>query len=130
MTTTNPPSSDKYSSPAAPARSDRPGCVTLYALLLGGGAVLSAIGGVIWGLDMNAPGLVLGALIFAAFEFALSRGMWNQREWARVTLLVLQGLSLLIGIVQLVSGYPEAFVGVAISGALVVWLASNKKHFY
>ena len=63
MTTTNQPSSVTQTTHSSVAQKpDRPGCVTLYALLLGAGALFIAIGGVIAGLDSGSPGIVAGAL--------------------------------------------------------------------
>lgn len=59
----------------------RPGCVTAYAVLLGAGAGLMAIGGMIGGIlalgDDVAAGLVLMAVssVLAILYFLLARGL-------------------------------------------------------
>jgi len=80
---------------------ERPGCVTLYATLLFIGAGLTAItgatslSGLIAGYFGNlGRGVIQGAgiLAIASLEFLLAKGLWQLKNWARITVIVIYSL--------------------------------------
>jgi ribosomal protein L40E len=137
---------------------ERPGCVTLYAVLLGIVAGLTVIEGTISffaliGGSYENPGLgiivVAGILVVAGLEFLLARGLWQLKNWARITVIVIQGLGVLSSVLYFVlialgtrainlatreitydtSGIIGEIVGLAISGYIIYWFASHRQHF-
>jgi tetratricopeptide (TPR) repeat protein len=103
----------------------RPGCVTLFALLTALGALVGLLGALglaavvvlnrdmITGLLTINPGntgpfaintaqltgtfgiYVAVALVLSGFGLAVARGLWKMNNWARITVLILQVLGLL-----------------------------------
>ncbi len=118
--------------PEAPRRAkaqERPGCVTLYAVLAGLGAlfgILAILGMVLLmtagremidqALQMQDPnmafplemGTLMGMvgvyalimLVVSGVNGTLAIGLWYMKNWARILVIVLQSLSLLGGIAQ------------------------------
>ncbi|MEJ2209428.1 MAG: bacterial transcriptional activator domain-containing protein [Anaerolineae bacterium] len=109
------------------ARSNRPGCVTVYAILMALGGVmgiLSACGVVaVAGTSLSqleetlalqgdtlpisagqlSTFLMLGGglgLLFSGLNLAIAVGLWQMRNWARIAVIVLLGLGLLLGVAQ------------------------------
>ena len=149
----------KLGSPSRPAYTrsrERPGCVTIYASLLGITASLIALFGIIAGIAMisgrygsGAVGLVIIVVagVMAGLEFLLARGLWQQKNWARITVIVLQSLSVLSNLLSVcgtlgVSSYssyghrtdPTAVIcgaigGLAIGGYIIYWFASHGEYF-
>jgi CDP-diglyceride synthetase len=132
----------------------RPGCVTLYVVLMWIGCVLGALGAVVLlvampevmrRIDLPAQfprGLItviIGlALVVVAFEFILGLGLWHMKNWARIVLLIFGGLGLLGNLVQLVTGLAGrgqasqaigALVSMAVGGLIFYWFAANGKRF-
>lgn len=124
----------------------RPGCVTAYAVLLGAGAGLMAIGGMIGGIlalgDDVAAGLVLMAVssVLAILYFLLARGLWNMRNWARIIIIIFQILGVLISLLQIslkivIGGSISAIeltafiFGLAMAGYVIYWFASHGEYF-
>jgi hypothetical protein len=128
--------------------------VTAYAVLLGISAGLIAIAGLIFGVGMLGDELVVLGLLFivvavviAALYFLLARGLWQLKNWARIIIIVLQGIGLLGSLLQLLlalSAYSlssygfgtdattlicGAVVGLAIEGYIIYWFASNGEYF-
>jgi hypothetical protein len=60
--------------------------------------------------------IVLGILFLgcAVLDYFIGKGLWNGKNWARIVLLVLSGLSVLSSL------WPFNIVGLAING-LVIW---------
>jgi len=147
-------SPDKPGDTPAP---QRPGCVTAYAVLLGIGAglfVLAALGGVCGLTSDSGLGLGVGELLILAIGLGvaclyilLARGLWRLKNWARVTVIVLQSLGVAVALLQVcgaiggVSGgvYGSetgvgpillgAVVGLAISGYIIYWFATHRQYF-
>ena len=106
----------------------RPGCLTLYAILLGLGGVFGLLGVVLMGLVLGLGGsaleeamrqvsdmgmmpfdfpfmsifwLSLGiGLISAIINLAMAIGLWNLKNWARIITIVFQVIGLLGSVVQ------------------------------
>lgn len=134
---------------------DRPGCVTVYAGLLGILAGLVAIGGVIAGTSMlgdssSSPlglSLIVGVCAIAGSYFLLARGLWRLRNWARIIVIVLQSLGVIGNLLSVLLalgtttnapyGYgPDlawsstgALVGLVIGGYTLYWFASHGEYF-
>lgn len=108
-----------WAGPGMPAYAkprERPGCVTLYAVLLAIVAVLGILGTTLTGISLLAgsslvPGnrlppemqgseAILGAVIavpffMSIFNFVLAVGLWRLKNWARIAIIVLQTLGFL-----------------------------------
>lgn len=154
----------------------RPGCVTLYAVLTGIGGLFGAVGAIAVGalvssgrgmfeqaLQMDTPGLmfdaeailamlwvyVAGMVLVAAINLAIAIGLWNLKNWARIAVIVLQGLGLLGSLCQATTmiislrklatglgaqGVPIFFiawllVGFVIQGYIIFWFVANREVF-
>ena len=137
--------------PSAAPRT-RPGCLTAYALLLLVSAGLAGVGMVLGGVAQASKdfavgtALILGGAITAGQIGSLARGLWRLRNWARMVVIVVQGLTVVVyalgvvvslagpavpGIAQFdpVAGLCSAVVGLAISGSILGWFARNRKLF-
>lgn len=136
---------------------ERPGCVTVYAIFLGLGACLMITGGITGGFALmsergqNYGAAGLGVLVCAsglAFLYGLlAIGLWQLKNWARITIIVLISLSILSSLLSvciILSGYASygnesgaivagriigAIIGLVISGFIVYWFATNGKYF-
>lgn len=92
----------------------RPGCVTAYAAFMGINALLTALGAILMGIAMvvgrssieeTMGGTEQGdwvlwasiviALAISALSLTVAIGLWNLKNWARITVIVLQILGLL-----------------------------------
>jgi uncharacterized membrane protein (DUF2068 family) len=66
-------------------------------------------------------------LAMAILTGLVGRGLWNLKNWARITVMVLAGISAILGIVELVGGLtamnPLALAGAAARIALSAWIA-------
>ena len=133
----SPPDEDSRSPnpppPLAPAQTDRPGCVTTYAVLLIIGGIASAVLGVI--LD-DAVFLAIGSVLGVA-KVIIAVGLFRQRNWARVGVIALMGISILAQLysafVGLSSGATElvlqAAATIVVPLFILSWFVRNKQHF-
>jgi len=123
----------------------RPGCLSVYAVLLGLSGVLG-LGiilflGVVFGLSGGtikealsmAPGVplpfaraqmglfIIGSLalslLMSILYLALAVGLWRLKNWARITVIVLNSLGLLGALVQAASTILAVRQAVAVTGA-------------
>ncbi len=136
--------------PYAPAHWERPGCVTAYAVLLWIGAALVGIGGPIVGLAIaseTGDGVLLSLFIAAvaigaaALNVVIGWGLWHLKNWARILVIVFQGLGALSNLASLClalgisSGEVETaslcstIGGLALSSYIIYWFASNSEYF-
>jgi tetratricopeptide (TPR) repeat protein len=110
----------------APARK-RPGCVTVYAILLALGAVSGILGAIAIALMMSASragmeelsatyevflpidleqfmGLMwvwaVGVVVLGGLNLAIAIGLWAMKNWARIAVLIMSVLGLLLGVAQ------------------------------
>jgi hypothetical protein len=103
--------------------------------------------------DLIAIGCLIGPLVifFGVLYIFLGLGLWNQKNWARVVVIVLQSLGVagtLLQVCLLVWSYSSlgnaygydptmsictslggTVVGLAISGYILYWFASNGDYF-
>jgi len=136
---------------------ERPGCLTAYAILTWIGAGFSILAGLIFsGLmftdtDLIAIGCLVGPLviIFGVLYIFLGLGLWNQKNWARIVVIVLQSLGIAATLFQvcllvlLSSSYGSLYgygdstwlsicstvIGLAVSGYILYWFATNGDYF-
>jgi uncharacterized membrane protein (DUF2068 family) len=113
----------------------RPTGVTVIAVLQAIGGIFSILGGLallgLGGLgaaagETGAGGLaaVLGGLtlILGIASLVLAYGMWNLLEWAWMGTLIVQGLSVALGILNLVTGGAPSYIGIIINIAIIAYL--------
>jgi tetratricopeptide (TPR) repeat protein len=110
-----------WTGPVRPAYSrsrERPGCLTVYAVLLAIGAVLTALGAVLTGVSLIAGsdlatnryltgftgggalimwGTIAGLLVGSALNLVIAIGLWRLKNWARIVIIVLQSLGWMAG---------------------------------
>lgn len=96
----------------------------LFALLsvLGGLALLASGSGLGFGL-----GLLV--LVLSGLQFVLLWGLWTVRSWAWTWSMVLYGLNLVLGVLNLLIGSPEYVLGVLITAA-IMWYLYSKRSLY
>jgi hypothetical protein len=115
-------------------QSQRPGCVTTFAILVVIGAILSALGGIITVVSGPAGdgGNMIGAVIalsIAVLYVAVAVGLWWLKNWARIATIVLLGLSMLILVALLAGGFFPAVIGLLVNAYCIYWFAANKEYF-
>lgn len=120
---TPPPSTQ---APSTNASVERPGCVTAYAVLLGIAAVLLALGGWIGGGvlmsegdDEIGPLILVAGTIGAVLYFVIARGLWQMRNWARVLVMVVAGLSIAGNLITICASMSSNAAGEAIISGLI-----------
>lgn len=117
----------------------RPGCVTALALMLLVSGGLCALVGLAFGASETVAlrdGLM--ALGVGALYIWLGMGLWRLRSWARVAILVSQGLGLAVDLIILFSvllGEPETYllhslVGLLSNGVVVYWFTTHGELFH
>jgi len=115
----------------------RPGCVTAYAVLLGIGAILAGLLGIlaiimlISGEDLSAASAIF-FLVAAVLDFLIARGVWRLKNWARIAIIVVQSLGMLISLLGLLAEALPVFgtvIGLGISSYIVYWFASHSEYF-
>jgi tetratricopeptide (TPR) repeat protein len=161
---------------ASEAVGRRPGCVSLYAVLIGVVGVFGILGALVPGAfligrgeavervlqNVNALGLLdtgqltamAGAyfallLITSAIILVIAGGLWNMRNWARVTIIALQVLGVLASLVEAglialsyqqsgapyeIGSFPGLLgcgllVGLVIQLYIIFWFAKSRKLF-
>lgn len=116
----------------APLQPARPGCVTAYALLLFLATGLLTIGGIALGGsgDISGPQVLLFVALGGG-ELAIAIGLWRMQNWARVLLIVVQGLGIAVSLVSLLggSGTSGVLLGVAVNAFITSWFARNGRLF-
>ncbi len=162
--------------PYVPARRGRPGCVSVYALLTGLGAVLGILsalglaallfvnrasveealrlGSEYYPLQLGQISAVVGVyvlfmLVVSSINLAIAIGLWNMKNWARITVIALQALAMLGSLCQAgafissfrqtmtasgVVSIPSAFLcglffSFAIQGYIIFWFFANRELF-
>jgi uncharacterized membrane protein (DUF2068 family) len=74
--------------------------------------IMAAVGGI----------AAIVILVFAALYIAIGVGLLKLKEWARITAVVLAGLSLLFGLLGLLHFHPFALIRLAIAGWILWYL--------
>ena len=112
--------------------SDRPGCVTIYAIVLFVGAVVNGVTAVQY-LDATET-LLVGLILLglAITGIAVAFGLFRQKKWARIGVILLMCVSIVLLALQVFAGVldaPFGLVGVAIPIFIIWWFATNKQYF-
>jgi hypothetical protein len=110
--------------------------VTTYAILLGITAIVIFAAGIFSFSEGGVEDLafMVFAAVVAALCFVIARGLWLLRNWARIAVIVLQGLSVLGNLFQIpnsssgLSLIREA-LGLAIGAYILYWFASHGEYF-
>jgi hypothetical protein len=136
---------------------ERPGCVTVYAVLLGIGGAATSLQGI--GLFAEEVGLSESltcgiSLLFSAFYFSMAYGLWNLKNWGRILVIVSRSLQIAVQlcawvaliamamVYSLGNGHDAsiglevwliitlfALVGLAVNIVIIWWFASHKEYF-
>lgn len=131
----------------------RPGCLTVYIILLGLDAVLILLFGVFfvasWGRSIFFDDEIIWMILVAGIIFALggfnlflARGLWQQKNWARVATIVVHSLGLVMGTLSacatMASGSASDGIGAMICGVpiglligiyIINWFSTSKTYF-
>jgi hypothetical protein len=119
----------------------RPTAVTVIAVLLIIGGALGVLGGLA-GLFLGAAVGVAGgsgeaaaagglvallsivAIVLSLVNFVIAYGLWTLKPWAWIATLVLEGISILLSLGNVVSGNGAggAVFGIAIAGVIIYYL--------
>ena len=118
---------------------DRPGCVTAYAVLLVIGAILIGLGGFVVGSDQSLAGggsivVIVLALVWAVLKFLLARGLWRQKNWARILIVIIGALSAVINLLAGCAARNSSATVSGIASGLVMafiayWFAMHREYF-
>jgi hypothetical protein len=120
----------------------RPGCVTVYAVLLFAGTALLVAGGLPAFLlnrerISTAIAFLVGLWAAAGVIFVVARGLWKMEEWARISIIVLQSLAILGSACAIVTSWAnlsaaviptsmlQAVAGLVISAYIIYWFATH-----
>lgn len=118
---------------------ERPGCVTVYAFLMGLGSVLLLLM-VLFFLVAAEPlplfMYVLGGFV-GVLNLVIAAGLWGMEEWARVAVIVTTGLSMLgnafsacMATIEVELGdLFSSVLGIAVGGYIIHWFANNQALF-
>lgn len=128
----------------------RPGCVTAYAIILALAGSLFVIYGLVIGLvgtsdlaeiPLEGTIIICTYLGIAGFQYILAYGLWNLKNWARIIIIIIQGLSVILSILSttiLASfGYTRTLgeniigiiVSLLVSGYILYWFVINEIYF-
>jgi hypothetical protein len=155
------PSAAPHSPPTSPTLDlissledqERPGCVTAYAIFLWFGSVLIALSAIF--SFAFAPAKISGGAMVVVLLLgmtlvlaAIGIGLWQLKNWARITLIVLLSLGILFNSITAITAMvaPEnlgdfgnqqapaiicGFVfGLAINLWMITWFARNGRYFH
>jgi hypothetical protein len=118
--------------PAKPGKDTRPGCVTIYGYLLIGASALYLLGTIFAvfqdGLSTLGIGICILPLI-AGVSFYVGYGLLRQENWARIVVIILNGLGILTSLYLLASGNGNSVFAILISGYIAYWFSVNGEHF-
>ena len=145
------PSGTAYSRPR-----ERPGCVTVYAVLLGIGAGMIALGGIVggtglmsasYGSKLAGQAVMAVAIILATLYFLLARGLWNLKNWARIIVIVTNALGEMSNLLAVIRGFsgspleaygyqgvPTAAIcgsagGLMVGAYVLYWFITHREYF-
>ncbi len=141
---------DTYYIGAPPSASatprERPGCVTLYAALLFLGAAVVAIAGFVVaarvassnGNVLLSVGALIAIWIIAALYFLLAQGLWQLKNWARIIIIVFQGLGVVANLLAFLlsvggssraANLGSAVGGLIVGGIILYWFSVHGEYF-
>ena len=110
---------------------DRPGCVTVYAVLLWLGGGFLVLGALIEFIDPS-EGPLVGVLVglFALVPIVTGVGLWRMQKWGWWLVVVTQSLGVVAGFLNLVSGLLlNGIVTGVVSGGILYWFINNRQPF-
>jgi len=106
-----------------------PGISVLAILNLLGGLLCLVLAAVVGALEeaSDAVGVVRTYFSFLGISsVVLAWGLWKLRNWARVTSVILYGLSALTGALVLLAGDPSGFIQVIVAVSIAVYLCRDR----
>lgn len=115
----------------------RPGCVSAYAVFLGVAGGFAALKSIISALraGSGAIGIFLLCAAFAALYVLFARGLWQMRNWARITVIVMQTLGFALNLVTLLLPIGRALyvigsiLGLILNGYIIYWFSTHGELF-
>lgn len=132
----------------------RPGCVSVYAVLLwisgglgviGGLCTLSGLTGLVEGGVGIAELLLMGiSLLFAAIYIVTGYGLWQMKKWAWALVVIYHSLAVIGGLIGLAGGFflivdsaaaelsvylCSALFSLALNGYILYWFIQNRALF-
>jgi hypothetical protein len=131
-------------------RQERPGCVSVYAVLLWIGAGLYVLGALllsVTSLSIDEPVfLFLSCLLIglAAIPILTGYGLWRMKTWAWAIVVVLQSVGVILGLLSIglnlivmssfadiggTSGICGSLVGLIVGGVIIYWFTTNRRLF-
>ncbi len=128
---------------------ERPGCVTVYAILMviaaalilfGSFALSGSSSGYSYGSASSLSGFViLIAIGGAIYNFIAAYGIWNLKSWGRIMVLIGVGLGIVSNVIQLFSGMSAsggsqgtllgAIIGIPLAAYVFYWFYNNGELF-
>jgi hypothetical protein len=76
-------------------------------------------------LAPHGPMVAIGFALLAVVMAVAATGVFRRREWARKLAIVIFAVNGAGDAAEAVTGQPVAFIGVAVSGAIVLWLLQS-----
>jgi len=71
--------------------------------------------------------LSLFLIAVGVIAFLIARGLWNGKEWARITQIILSAAFAVIAIINLIGGEWSSVLSLAVNGLIAGYLSLNKK---
>lgn len=104
----------------------RPMGVSILAVLNMVGAVLLILAALGAGSELDDPGIAsaYGAILglFGVFSLMIAIGLWRLRNWARITAVIMYGISAVISLVELCQGSSSGFIQLVVAGSIAAYL--------
>lgn len=112
-------------------KSDRPGCITAYALLLWlGGAGLLFIAFSAPSDPFLGPEAAIAPAFFALVLIATGIGLWQMSVWSWWLVVIIQSFGVLGALFSLIGGdILNAIVSGTVSGGILYWFITNRHLF-
>ncbi|HEY6608369.1 MAG TPA: hypothetical protein VI277_04150 [Candidatus Limnocylindria bacterium] len=140
VATSAPPPPVATSAPPAPAPAaqtgQRPTGVTILAVLAAIGGVFSVLGGLALLMSGGFIGVATGSgalgglaaligaglLVSGALSLVFAWGAWGLQPWAWTLGVIIQAISIVLGVFQLINGNSGALLSVAIAALITYYL--------
>lgn len=116
---------------------DRPGCITIYALLIWLGGALFAFSTFSL-ISESSPAAICGS-IFVILAVVTGYGLWQMQEWSWWLVIILQSFSLLGSLLSAAAVFllPDSsgegiffpLVSAAVSAGILYWFGKNRSLF-
>ena len=115
----------------------RPGCITVYAILIWLGGALFALG--TFSLISEGSSAAVCGGIFVILAAVIGYGLWHMQKWSWWLVIILQSLSLLGSLFTVIAAFSlpttsgEDFLSPLVSGAvsagILYWFGKNRSLF-